>query len=184
MPIGAGGFTVDKVTVQMPTRSIALTLALLILPGLCAGANPEKVGAAWIYSADSSFEFAKEDLVSAIEGRGLVISYVSHPQDMLSRTADAVEGSRSVYGDAEILLFCKADLSHRLVGANPHNIVLCPYAIAVYTLAGEPETTYLAFRSPPPDNEAYQPIEELLKDIVEEAIGQTRASVDALRPGK
>jgi len=147
------------------------TLALLILPGLGTGAPPEKIGSAWVYRSDNNFEFAREDLAGAIEGRGLVISYISHAQDMLSRTAGAVEGSGTVYGDAEILLFCKADLSHRLVGANPHNIVLCPYAIAIYTLAGEPETTYLSFQAPPSDNDAYQPIEELLKAIVEEATG-------------
>ena len=122
------------------------------------------------YSTESSFEDAKDDLLMAIEGHGLVVSYTSHAQEMLDRTADVAGVTSPVYGRAEIILFCKADLSHKLVAANPHNIVLCPYAIAIYTLHKKPETVYLSFREPEASEATTKPIRQLLVDIIEEVI--------------
>lgn len=120
------------------------------------------------YSTEASFEDTKDDLLMAIEGRGLVISYTSHAQEMLDRTADVAGTTTAVYGHAEIILFCKADLSHKLVAANPHNIVLCPYAIAVYTLHEKPATVYLSFREPEASEPTTQPIRQLLVDIIKD----------------
>ncbi len=133
---------------------------------------PEAQGPALVWKARGPFEDVKADLVDAIEGRGLVISYVSHASAMLDRTAEAVEGARKVYDQAEILLFCKADLSHRLVEASPHNIVLCPYAIAIYTLAGQPDVVYLAIRKPYQGEPAYKPVDRLLREIIQETVSQ------------
>ena len=149
-----------------------LLAGALLWSGAAYASGPEKHGPALVWKTEAPFEDVKEDLVSSIEGRGLVISYVSHASAMLDRTAEAVEGARKVYGDAEILLFCKADLSHRLVQANPHNIVLCPYSIAIYTLAGKPEEVYLAIREPYTAEPAYAPVVELLKGIIAETIGE------------
>lgn len=149
---------------------------LLLVTGLLSTAawasGPEKHGPALVWTTEGPFEDVKQDLVDAIEGRGLVISYVSHASDMLERTTEAVEGARKVYGEAEILLFCKADLSHRLVGKSPHNIVLCPYAIAIYTLAGQPDVVHLAIREPYTGEPAYTPVAQLLEDIIGETVGE------------
>jgi len=135
-----------------------------------AAVAPDKIGPAWVWSVEGDYEDVRDDLVNAIEGRGLVISYVSHAQSMLSRTAQAVGMPEPVYAHAEILLFCKADLSHKLVAANPHNIVLCPYAIAVYELAGAEHEIYLAIRAPDDQVVAYRPVVALLTDIISEVV--------------
>jgi len=123
-----------------------------------------------IYTTESSFDDAKDDLLMAIEGHGLVVSYTSHAQEMLDRTADVAGVTTPVYDRAEIILFCKADLSHKLVAANPHNLVLCPYAIAIYALYQKPETVYLSFREPEASEATTKPIRQLLVDIIEEVI--------------
>lgn len=63
-------------------------------------------------------------------------------------------------------------MAHRLVGANPHNIVLCPYAIAIYTLAGQPQRVYLSFRRPYDRDPAYQPVVRLLQEIINDVVGE------------
>ncbi|GAA0406007.1 hypothetical protein GCM10009133_13330 [Cocleimonas flava] len=123
-----------------------------------------------VFSTESSFADAKEDLLAAISAEGLVISYTSHAKTMLENTAEIAGVTTPVYDDAEILLFCKANLSHALVGANPHNIVLCPYAIAIYVLHDEPETVYLSFREPDPRAPETKEIKALLVSIIEEVI--------------
>lgn len=123
-----------------------------------------------VFSTESSFVDAKEDLLAAIRAEGLVISYTSHAKTMLENTAKVAGVTTPVYDDAEILLFCKADLSHALVGANPHNIVLCPYAIAIYVVHNEPEKVYLSFREPDARVPEAKAIKTLLVNIIEEVI--------------
>ena len=127
-----------------------------------------------VFSTEATFEDAKDDLLEAISSNGLVISYTSHAKTMLDNTAEVSGVEKSVYADAEILLFCKADLSHKLVAENPHNIVLCPYSIAIYVLSTEPDTVYLSYRSVEIGDDKIKaltkPIEELLIKIIEEVI--------------
>ncbi len=127
-----------------------------------------------VFSTESTFEDAKDDLLEAIGSNGLVVSYTSHAKTMLDNTAAVSGVTKSVYSDAEILLFCKADLSHDLVARNPHNIVLCPYSIAIYVLTGDLERVYLSYRTIEASNEKIKaltkPIEELLIKIIEEVI--------------
>jgi len=127
-----------------------------------------------VFSTEGEFEDAKDDLLEAIEENGLVISYTSHAENMLGNTAEVSGISEAVYNNAEILLFCKANLSHALVAGNPHNIVLCPYSIAIYVLKKEPERVYLSYRKVETSDESIQkltkPIEELLIKIIEEVV--------------
>jgi len=123
-----------------------------------------------VFSTESSFTDAKEDLLAAITAEGLVVSYISHAKTMLENTAEIAGVTTPVYDDAEILLFCKADLSHALVDSNPHNIVLCPYAIAIYVLHNEPGKVYLSFKEPDASLEEVKPIKALLVSIIAEVI--------------
>ncbi len=127
-----------------------------------------------VFSTESTFFDVKSDLLEAITSQGLVISYISHAKTMLDNTAAVSGVTKSVYSDAEIYLFCKADLSHKLVAGNPHNIVLCPYSIAIYSLNDEPERVYLSYRTVASSNEKIKaltkPIEDLLIEIIEEVI--------------
>lgn len=148
-----------------------------LLPGLALAENidaqfkPLKVGGAWVYSVESEFDDVKDSLVEAIESRGMVISYVSHAEVMLARTASSI-GGKVVYSDAEVLLFCKANLAHRLVEASPHNLVLCPYAISVYTLQGEPQRVYAGIRAPQAKVAEYQAVHDLLVGVIAEALAE------------
>ena len=132
---------------------------------------PEKIGPAWVWHVDAAFDDVADSLRFAIEERGLVITYTSHVHDMLDRTAvSGIDGS--VYHQAEILFFCKVGASHALVRANPHNIVLCPFSIAVYSLQGAPERTYLSFRAPYADEKMVEPIRQLQQAIIEQTIDE------------
>ena len=150
-------------------------IAISLITGLTAcwnasAAEPEKIGAAIVYHTDNNFEDARENLLEAIAGRGLVLSATLHAATMLNRTGPDLGFPNPVYTDAETYLFCKADISHKLVAANPHNIALCPYAISVYTLTGKPGVTYYSYREPYTAEPAYKPVNKMLESIVKEAL--------------
>lgn len=112
------------------------------------------------------FEEIKEAIVTAIENRGLVINYTSHMADMLKRTGSDLGSDRVIYDRAEIVEFCSAGLSRRMMEADPHNIVLCPFALAIYQLPGE-RKTWVAFRRPM--GGAAPAVTNMLRGIVDEA---------------
>ncbi len=150
-------------------RVIALLMTLLSL-NAWAGAEtwPQRIGQAMVWQVAGAYEDVRADLKDAIESRGMVISYISHAKAMLDRTGKDIGYRDTVYPHgSEIFLFCKADISQKLVRANPHNVVLCPYAIAVYDVAGEPGKVYLSYRVAPADTPEYRPVERLLRDIIE-----------------
>ena len=152
-----------------------LILTLMLTVVACAqapAANPEKIGPAIVYTTDNDFDWARENLLTAIANKGLVLSATLHAATMLNRTGPDLGFKKEVYKDAETYLFCKADISHKLVAANPHNIVLCPYAISVYTLTDKPDVTHYSYREPYDREDAYKPVAELLESIVQEALEQ------------
>lgn len=148
---------------------LILVLSLFLSPHLHAE-TPKIIGPALVFSTEGDFDNVKQDLILTIEEHGLVISYTSHASAMLERTADAVGSKASIYGKAEIVLFCKADLSHNMVSENPHNIILCPYAVSIYTLNGEKDRVYLSIRQPSVVDIHYAPIHEMLMGIIRQTI--------------
>ena len=115
----------------------------------------------------TSFDDTREAITQAIEGRGLVINYVSHIGDMLDRTGADIGATRQVFAKAEIIEFCSAGLSRQMMELDPHNIVFCPFAIAVYTLPGETQTTWVSYRQP--GGTAAKVVQPLLQAITDEA---------------
>lgn len=115
----------------------------------------------------AGFADTLEAVVMAIENRGLVINYTSHIGEMLARTGADLGASKQIFGKAEIIEFCSARLSRQMMEADPHNIVLCPFAISIYTLPGETGTTWVAYRKPPPAVAGI--VEPLLAEIAGEA---------------
>lgn len=113
------------------------------------------------------FADVREALTLAIENRGLVINYTSHIADMLARTGADIGASKQVFAQAEIIEFCSAKLSRQMMEADPHNIVLCPFAIAIYTLPGDDKHTWISWRRP--QGSAATIVEPLLRDIADEA---------------
>jgi len=116
---------------------------------------------------DVSFAEARDAIVLGIENRGLVVNYTSHIADMLARTGADLGTNRPVFEKAEIIEFCSAGLSRRMMEADPHNIVLCPFSIAVYALPGETARSWVAYRKP--QGKAAPAIEALLGEIAGEA---------------
>lgn len=158
-----------------------IVLSLLLAAAGCSERAAEPVGdemavvespsPARVWKVEGAYDDVRQTLDDAITGRGMVISYVSHASDMLSRTADAVgQGGSQIYEQAEILLFCKADLSHQLVAANPENIVLCPYTIAIYSLPDAPGAVYLATPKPYANEPLFEPVQALLEEIIQEVV--------------
>ena len=113
------------------------------------------------------FDDAKEAVVMAIENRGLVINYTSHIAEMLARTGSDIGATTRIFDKAEIIEFCSAKLSRRMMELDPHNIVLCPFSISIYTLPCEKNTTWVAYRLPGGD--AAKLVEPLLREISAEA---------------
>ena len=126
----------------------------------------------WLYreSVKGSFDDVKEALVMAIENRGLVINYTSHIADMLDRTGADIGAAKKVYSKAEIVEFCSAKISRRMMEMDPQNIVMCPFAISVYTLPGEKDRVWLSYRKP--QGKAAPLVGELLKAVTAEAAGR------------
>ena len=142
-------------------RLICTFAALLFLSPLLQAeewASRQKVG--------YSFEDTRDAVVMAIESRGLVINYTSHLAEMLARTGADLGASKKIFDQGEIIEFCSARLSRQMMEADPHNIVLCPFAISIYTLPGE-SGTWIAYRQP--QGKAAKPVAALLRDIAGEA---------------
>ncbi len=141
---------------------------LLLLLTACAAFSTASAEE-WQYRKQLSGDFSevRDALTMAIENRGLVVNYVSHIADMLNRTGNDIGASKSIFEQAEIIEFCSASLSRRMMEADPHNIVLCPFAISVYSLPGEPGKVWITYRQP--QGSAAKLVGELLGGITAEA---------------
>ncbi|MDP5054058.1 MAG: hypothetical protein NWP69_09715 [Congregibacter sp.] len=128
--------------------------------------KPEVLGSSWVYSTTGLYNNVRDDLVHAIQDKGLVISYTAHLASMLRRTADATGASTQVYENAESLLFCSAELTYELTLNNPHNITLCPYSISIYSLKADPEHVLLSIRAPELEQADYAAVHQLLEQII------------------
>lgn len=92
----------------------------------------------------------RDDRVNAITGRGLVIDHNSHVGKMLDRTGKDLGATKKVFGDdqGQTFSFCRSVISRKTMEADPHNILFCPYTIALYSTLAEPKKVYLAYRRP------------------------------------
>jgi uncharacterized protein (DUF302 family) len=137
---------------------LAGALALMATPGL---AEDQAV----TYPFDGSFEDAAFAVENAIIGRGLVIDYVSHTGEMLNRTGADVGSTKELFVEADIFLFCSAQLSRQVMEVDPMNIAHCPYGIFVADQAGQVMIGYRTY----PEGEM-QDVQAMLDEIVKEAM--------------
>ncbi|MDP2240007.1 MAG: DUF302 domain-containing protein [Burkholderiales bacterium] len=153
------------------------TLVLLMLTGLIA--LPFRIEAAApvvvVQSAKGKFDEVRDRVVMAIENRGMVLNYTARVGNMLERTGKDLGRTRQIYNQADVLEFCSARLSRDTMEADAHNIVYCPYSIAVYTLPKEPGTVYVSHRrlatgGADRSAKALGAVDKLLDDIVREAL--------------
>jgi uncharacterized protein (DUF302 family) len=141
---------------------------LAILLGLLLASSAIADEGVKVVAANGTFADVKEDLVAAIEQRGLVVSFTAHVGDMLERTGRDLGKTGKIYGRAEVIEFCSAAVSRAMMEADPLNLAYCPYTIAVYTLPGRPGVVHLARRAYPP-NAALKPVAALLDGIIADA---------------
>ncbi|MCW3782336.1 DUF302 domain-containing protein [Defluviimonas salinarum] len=119
------------------------------------------------YPFDGSFEDATFSVETAIVGKGLVIDYVSHVGDMLNRTGADVGSDVKIFDAADIFLFCSAQISRKVMEADPMNIAHCPYGIFVTDREG---AVSIGYRNQP--DGPMQEVQTLLDSIAREAAGQ------------
>ena len=144
------------------TRLMAVVLGLLMALPVAADLGMKVV------LAQGKFADVKDDLVAAIEQRGLVINSVAHVGDMLERTGRDLGKAKRIYDKAEVIEFCSAIVSRKMMEADARNLVYCPYTIAVYTLPGKAGVVYLAYRKYP-QSAALKPVADLLDGIIADA---------------
>jgi uncharacterized protein (DUF302 family) len=151
---------------------ICLIVLSLILSACASNkpSQPSKSQSSWTYSIEGDFDEVKDDLIMAIESQGAVVSYIAHSSDMLNRTAITLEIEEKVYHKAEIILFCKAEISHKMVQADPHSLVLCPYPIAIYSLTESPNLIHLTIRKPPSGLPEYLAVQQFLVKVISETL--------------
>lgn len=148
------------------TRLFPALLAAPLMLGVPAFAADTDLARS--YQVDASFEDMVLDLRLAIEGRGFVIDSVSHIGTMLNRTAADVGAATNVYEHAEVVQFCSATVSRKVMEIDPMNIAFCPYGIFVFQLTGADQVTvgYRRFPEGP-----MQDVDALLDSLVHEAAG-------------
>ncbi|CUH65149.1 hypothetical protein TG4357_01684 [Thalassovita gelatinovora] len=120
------------------------------------------------YSTEDSFEDVVFGLENAILDQGLVIDAVSHVGEMLERTRADVGSNVTIFTHADVYSFCSANLSRKVMEADPMNIRFCPYDIFV---AVQPDTgkTTIGYREFP--DGPMQEVQALVDTITRAAIG-------------
>jgi uncharacterized protein (DUF302 family) len=161
------------------TMRILLTFSVLALfapAALLAGATD--TAPVVRYAVEAEYENARDDLINAITGRGLVVDHNSHVARMLDRTGKDLGTTRKIFGDdqGQTFSFCSSVISRKTMEADPHNILFCPYTIALYTTLAEPKKVYLAYRRPQRADDsaasraALKEVDALLDGIAREAL--------------
>ncbi|HBS49418.1 MAG TPA: DUF302 domain-containing protein [Rhodobacteraceae bacterium] len=121
------------------------------------------------YTVEQSFDDVEFGLENAIVNRGLVIDAVSHVGEMLERTRADVGSDVVLYKEADVYSFCSADLSRKVMEADPMNIQFCPYNVFIAQMADQPDKVMIGYR-PMPEGPMKE-VEALLDEIAREAVG-------------
>lgn len=156
--------------------AILVTLAiLLVLPFSHAQELVLDTEDRKIYSIEGEFDFYREMLESAITDEGMVINAVGRIAEMLDRTGTDLGLGERVYLNGESLEFCSALLSRRMMEADPHSIVFCPYVIAIYERVEQPGTIFIGYQRVPivgdkATREALRDVDALLDRVVNNAM--------------
>ena len=150
-------------------------LVLTLFSVSCVNAGDARDSYMKMHVIKGDFDTVRDYIELAITGRGMIVNNVSHIGNMLERTGKDLGATKKIYNKAEALEFCSAAVSRKMMESDPHNIVFCPYIIAIYTLPGETDKVYVSYRRPQQvgSNESKQAlaaVEKLLQEIVEEAV--------------
>jgi uncharacterized protein (DUF302 family) len=148
----------------------------LILKQICAAIITGLVltGAAWAqtaitYTVQEDIDDVLFTVESEIIGRGLKIDTVNHVGEMLERTGADIGATKQIFIDAQIMSFCSAVISRKVMEVNPANLSFCPYKIFIYATPDKPDMTTVG-------HDAFlegemQMVQDLLDAIVKDALG-------------
>ncbi len=172
--------TRNRTTQKISNRIKYLSLSLLSIGSLLFSPSSPAIlvsdaDPVVLYSSTEDFDTIKENIETAITNRGLLVSGTLHVSDMLNRTGKDLGFPEPLYIKAESLEFCSALVSHRMTQADPVNLTMCPFTIAVYVKTSEPQQVYVAFRKPILAGEAQTvtaAIQEMLHSIIKEALDE------------
>lgn len=146
-----------------------IAVVLLLITPLSALAD-----ALWVHhTVEEEFDTIKEYIEEGITNQGLVVAHRSDVGGMLERTGkDLVEKvqkathtvmemasnkmgvenpvkqpatAASAFSRSEVIEFCSAKLSRKMTDADPANVIFCPYSIAIYTTANQPELVHISY---------------------------------------
>ena len=132
-------------------------------------AGPVSAESVVTYETNETFDDVIFGLESAIVDEGLVIDSISHTGAMLERTRKDVGSGVTLFTHADIYSFCSANLSRKVMEADPMNIMFCPYDIFVFVQPDRPDSTVIGFKGFPEG--PMQDIQALLDGIARAAIG-------------
>ena len=173
---GQAGF-LSRLNIDIKEMTMTRSFAVLLLSAWCAFALAAEPHPVVTYSKKAKFEDVRDDLKTAIEGKGLVIDYHSFVNKMLERTGKDLGSARKLYVDTQAFVFCSAALSRKMMEADAANASMCPYAITVYATAQAPDMVHVAYRRPwRPDGSAaskaaLKEVEALLDGIARTSLG-------------
>jgi len=147
----------------------------LLAAGLLSTMGLLQAGDAAVYTRviEAQYEDALSTVKDIIKGKGINIAHTLPAGEMLGRTGPDFGIQDQVLISGEIVEFCSASISHKLIAANPENITICPFSIAVYVLTSDPENVHLTTRIPYQLDEtsaaAVEEQQELVRGIIDEA---------------
>jgi len=140
----------------------ALVASLIVATPVTATAAENDVTT---YPFDGSFEDATFAVENAIVSEGLVVDHVSHVGEMLARTGADVGSDVKIFDGANVYLFCSANLSRKVMEADPMNLRFCPYSVFVMDRDG---TVTVGYRNMPQG--PMQEVQALLDKIAKTAL--------------
>lgn len=145
-------------------------IALCCLPVMAWSAENYAV----LFKVHGTYQEVRDQVQSAIEGKGLKINTTHKIADMLDRTGKDLGKTTRVYENAEQFDFCSADVSRRMMEADPHAIAMCPFLISVYKLPKD-QHVYIAYRKPattknPALKRTLADVEKMMNDIIKDAM--------------
>jgi uncharacterized protein (DUF302 family) len=147
---------------------------ILLFAGLIQGALAAGEHMA-VFTKTGSFDDVREAVEMAITDRGMVVNNVSHVGEMLERTGKDLGDTRQIFLKADVLEFCSAVVSRKMMEPDPDNIVFCPYTISIYVIPERPGEVRVAYRrlqlvGSPDSQKALKAVDDLLSGIVKDAL--------------
>ena len=150
-------------------KKMLVAFAMFCLPWAAVAESPTV-----LFKTHGDFQEIRDALQFAIEGKGLKINHTNRIAEMLARTGQDLGSARQVYVEGEQFEFCSAAISRKMMEADPHAMLMCPYILSVYTLPND-RNVYIAYRKPaatrnPALNKALAEVENLLTGIIREVL--------------